>query len=339
MRDDSPEPPIREGDLLAGKYRVDRVLGGGAMSVVVAATRVDTGEPRAVKVLLPSALENAEWVERFLREAQATVRLASPHVVRVDDVGRLEDATPYIAMELLEGTDLRALLEARGALPVAEAVGYALQVAEALSEAHAHSIVHRDLKPANLFVTRAADGAPLLKVLDFGIAKVPDDRGPHQPLTGLKELLGTPLYMSPEQVRSARDVDTRTDLWSLGVVLYRMLTGRTPFTGGTPTEIFDAVLNGSPAPPAALRPEVPPALSAAVMRCLEKRKGRRFATVAELAAALRPFAKAPELRWPPPPPSTQRRPPARRGRAWLLGIGAAAVIAAAVVIGVMLLGR
>jgi serine/threonine protein kinase len=283
------EAPVQAGDMLAGKYRVERVLGVGAMGVVVSAVHVELAERRAIKFMLPSMLADTEGVERFLREARAAVRLKSQHVAKVQDVGRLETGAPYIVMEFLDGQDLKSLLEARGPLPVPEAAGYLMQACEAIAEAHALGIVHRDLKPANLFLTTGVNGAPVVKVLDFGIAKVMGGAGSALEMTATTQLLGTPLYMSPEQMRSTRNVDARSDIWSLGVILYRMLVGRPPFAGSTVTEICASVIGDQPDPPAMLRPDVPPALEAVVMRCLEKTPARRFESAAELARALAPF--------------------------------------------------
>jgi len=293
--------PIRPGEVLAGKYRVEKVLGAGAMGVVVAAMHMDLQERRAIKFMLPSMLDDVEGVERFLREARAAVRLKSQHVAKIHDIGRLDTGAPYMVMEYLEGSDLKHVLAARGPLPVHEAVTYLLQACEAIAEAHAIGVVHRDLKPANLFLTTGVNGAPCVKILDFGIAKVLGGEGGVD-MTKTSALLGTPLYMSPEQMRGARSVDGRSDLWALGAILYRMLTGRTPFSGSSVTEVCAAVVADQPDPPAMLRPEVPPALEAAVMRCLEKSPARRFATASELAAAIAPFASPHAVAAPAPAP-------------------------------------
>lgn len=282
--------------MLAGKYRVERVLGAGAMGIVAAATHMELGELRAVKFMRASLIQDAGAVERFLREARATARLRNRHVAKVHDVGRLASGAPYIVMEHFEGSDLKSLLAARGALPVREAVHCIRQACEAVGEAHAAGIVHRDLKPSNLFVATEG-GAPSVKVLDFGVAKLADAAGsdPNAEMTGTAEVLGTPLYMAPEQMRSTRGVDGRADLWSLGVILYRALTGRTPFTGQTTPEVCISVMVDEPPAPSALRPDLPSDLDSVVMRCLAKDPARRFATAGELSEALRPFENFKEV--------------------------------------------
>lgn len=288
--------PVRMGDILAGKYRVERMLGVGGMGVVVAATHLDLQEVFAIKMMHQEAARNEHSVERFLREARAAIRLRSEHVARVYDVGRLENGAPYIVMEHLDGSDLRMVLKARGALPIHEAASYVAQACEALGEAHAAGIVHRDLKPANLFLTRRPDGSPCVKLLDFGISKIttPGTFAPGD-MTRTLELLGSPLYMAPEQMRPRHPVDQRTDIWALGVILYRLLTNRQPFLAKGMLEICALVLERPPPPPRQHRAEIPLRLEAIVLRCLEKDPTRRFADVAELSAALRPFAAAAPL--------------------------------------------
>jgi serine/threonine-protein kinase len=282
------EPPVKVGDTIAGKYRVESVLGVGGMGVVVEAVHLELLEKRAIKLMLPESLDNAEAVERFVREARASSRLKTEHVTRVHDVGRLEDGSPYIVMEYLEGQDLRTLLKQRGKIPASEAVWYALEACEALAEAHGAGIVHRDLKPANIFVTRRADGTPCVKVLDFGISKILG--APDLEMTKTQAVLGSPSYMSPEQMRSARTVDARTDIWSIGIILYRLVTGEAPFKADSITELVTKVLHSPARPPSQLVPDLPPGFDAVLMRCLERELEKRYANVGELSAALAPYA-------------------------------------------------
>jgi eukaryotic-like serine/threonine-protein kinase len=282
--------PVQVGGVLAGKYRIERVLGSGAMGVVAAVTHTELGELRAIKFMRDSLVHDAAAVERFLREARATARLQSRHVAKVHDVGRLESGAPYIVMECFEGTDLKSILAERGALPVPEAVRYVREACEAIAEAHAAGIIHRDLKPSNLFVAATRD-ASCVKVLDFGVAKLAVEAAadPATEMTGTADILGTPLYMSPEQMRSTRNVDPRADIWSLGVILYRALTGHGPFAGQNATEVCISVMVDQPTPPSTHRPDLPPRLDAIIMRCLEKDPARRFETATALAEALLPF--------------------------------------------------
>ena len=290
MNQPPPQVPVQIGEMIAGKYRVERVLGIGGMGVVVAAMHVDLLELRAIKLLLASAAADADLTKRFLREARAAGRLKDEHVAKVYDVGRLDGGTPYIVMEHLDGCDLNVLVKTHGPRPVAEAVTHVLQAIEGIAEAHAAGIVHRDLKPANLFLTTSSDGSPCVKVLDFGISKLvgPKDR-PTLEMTVTSDLLGSPFYMSPEQMMSTRDVDVRTDIWSLGVILYKLITGTVPFRGETITQVCGEVLQRLPAAPSTLRAGLPYGLDAVVLRCLEKDRTHRYSNVAELAAALVPF--------------------------------------------------
>jgi serine/threonine protein kinase len=283
------EAPVVEGDVLAGKYRVDTILGSGGMGVVVAATHMTLRQKVALKFLLPSAAQHPETKERFLREARAAVKLKSEHVAKVVDVGTLEDGAPYMVMEYLDGATLGQVVRAQGAQPIADAVGYVLQACEAVAEAHAAGIVHRDLKPENLFLTRRVDGQPLVKVLDFGIAKNVGADAPLS-LTRTSTIIGSPLYMPPEQLRSAKAADARSDIWALGAVLFELLTGRVPFTAESFSELCLKVAQDVAPAPSTLRREVPPGLDAAVLRCLEKDVAKRFQNVGELAEALAAFA-------------------------------------------------
>jgi serine/threonine protein kinase len=286
---EGPTAPVSEGDVLAGKYRVDRVLGIGGMGVVVAATHLTLHQKVALKFLLPSAIEAAETKERFLREARAAVRLRSEHVAKVIDVGTLEDGSPYMVMEYLDGSTLGQVIRQHGALPVADAVGFVMQACEAVAEAHAAGIIHRDLKPENLFLTRRVDGQPLVKVLDFGIAKT-TGVDLQLSLTRTSTIVGSPLYMPPEQLRSAKHVDARSDIWALGAVLFELLTGRLPFLAESFSELCMKVAQDPTPRPSATRPEIPLELDAAVVRCMEKVPAQRFQNVGELAMALQAFA-------------------------------------------------
>ena len=283
---------VEPGQILIGKYRIERVLGIGGMGVVVAATHVHLEERVAIKFLLPEALYNGEAVARFIREARAAVRIKSEHVARVSDVGTLDNGSPYMVMEYLEGTDLSDLVQKQGAMSVEDAVEAMLQACEAIAEAHALHIVHRDLKPANLFMIRRTDGTPSVKVLDFGISKISGPPGSASDLgmTKTTAVMGSPLYMSPEQMASSRDVDQRTDIWALGVILYELLSGRMPFNADTMPQLCAMILQQSPPPLRSIRQEVPEGLVQVITRCMEKDRTQRYTTVADLAQALLPFA-------------------------------------------------
>ncbi|MEO8875367.1 MAG: serine/threonine-protein kinase, partial [Polyangiaceae bacterium] len=280
--------PIQVGEILAGKYRVERLLGAGGMGVVVLARHIQLDQLVAVKFLLAESLKNPKVVARFEREARAVVKLKGDHVARVLDVGVMETGAPYIVMEYLEGEDLANAVERRGQLPIAEAVDYLLQTCEALAEAHALGIVHRDLKPGNLFLTKRVDGKGLVKVLDFGISKLEGDRE-NLTLTHTTEVLGSPKYMSPEQLRASRFADARSDIWSLGVILYELITADMPFLAETLAHLCALVISDQPRPMRSLRPDIPPGIEAIILRCMEKDPNKRFQNVSDLAMALDPF--------------------------------------------------
>ena len=278
---------VSVGQVFQGKYRVDAILGHGGMGVVAECTHLALNERVAIKMLRQDVLLDQDAVYRFLREAQAAVKLKSEYVARVSDVGTFENGVPYMVMEFLEGHDLGDLLKQRGVLPVQWAVELILQTAEALAEAHSLNIVHRDVKPTNLFVTWRPDGTTLIKVLDFGISKSP--LGTDMQLTQTQSLLGTPAYMSPEQMRSARLVDTRTDIWSLGTVFYEVLEGRRPFEAESFSEMCVKVAVDPPAPMV----NTPPGLQQVIMRCLAKSPEQRYASMAELGRDLVPYSTDP----------------------------------------------
>jgi serine/threonine protein kinase len=372
-----PTAVVREGDVLAGKYRVERVLGIGGMGVVVAAHHIQLDEKVALKFLLPEALGNSEAVARFAREARAAVKIKSEHVARVTDVGTLPSGAPYMVMEYLEGGDLAAWLKQRGALPIEQAVEFVLQACVAVADAHALGIVHRDLKPANLFCIRRSDGQLSIKVLDFGISKLTSPGGAASgPLaaqgmafTRTSVLMGSPLYMSPEQMRSSKDVDAQTDIWALGMILFELMAGRPAFLADSVTELAIKVASEPTPALRSFRPEVPSELEAVVFKCLRKERSQRYRNVAQLALALLPFAhkraKASVERisgiiqaaglsesafaMPPSPQTADTQnsagtlPPLGRttlgltGRKTALGVGIVGAVALAAIVGFMLL--
>jgi serine/threonine-protein kinase len=279
--------PVRPGDVVAGKYRVERIIGSGGMGIVVAAHHLALDEPVALKFVRPHQTENREVVERLKREARATFRLRNVHTVRVHDVGELPAGPLYIVMELLEGRDLRAELDARGALPVAEVVSHALDTCDALDEAHALGIVHRDLKPGNLFLAKTVGGRAIVKILDFGMSKLDPSLTEDGPLTRPETALGTPRYMAPEQWKSASNVDPAADIWALGVVMYELLTGKVPLRELGLVERQARLLAGAIPSPREARPEVPEALARVVLRCLRADPRARWTSAANLASALR----------------------------------------------------
>jgi serine/threonine protein kinase len=291
---DVTTPCFTSGQLLAGKYRVERVLGEGGMGVVLAAKHEGLNTDVAIKLLRENAMGQTDVLGRFLREARAAVSLKSEHVARVFDVGNLEDGRPYIVMERLVGRDFGEVIEQEPAMPVPQAIDYVLQACEAIAEAHSMGIVHRDLKPKNLFLTHAAHGRPLVKVLDFGISKIDTTLAPNEmQLTRTTEVIGSPSYMSPEQLRSARNVDARTDIWALGVILYELLTKRVPFCAETVTELVLVVVTEREPSVRSMRPDVPEGLEQIIGRCLAKLPEHRFQSVLELVQALEPYASGP----------------------------------------------
>jgi serine/threonine-protein kinase len=286
--------PFREGEILAGKYEVIQLLGSGGMGYVVAARHLELDEKVALKFLRPECLTNRELVARFAREARASVKIKSEYVARVFDVGTMpHDGAPFIVMEHLDGKDLCDLVCEQGPLPIRSTAEYVMQACEALASAHAIGIVHRDIKPENLFLTKRSHGVDIIKVLDFGISKLSmagsaiDNR---LPLVKTTALVGSPMYMSPEQLRGSDDVDTRTDIWSLGCVLFELLTAHLPFEAPSITMATAAILEQAPPKVRTYRADVPAELEAVVSRCLEKDPNRRFQDVGDLAAALYPFA-------------------------------------------------
>jgi eukaryotic-like serine/threonine-protein kinase len=264
------------------------------MGVVMAALHEQLGQRVALKFLTDNAYQQPEAVARFVREARAAVQIQSEHVARVMDVGTLDNGAPYMVMEYLRGRDLKDVSTRRGPLPVSEAVDYVLQACDAVAEAHSLGIVHRDLKPSNLFLTERPDGSPLVKVLDFGISKAlhPGERGSQLQMTASAAIMGSPQYMSPEQIRSSKNVDARADVWALGTILHELLTGSPAYVADTVPGLLAMIVADPPPPLTAARADAPVDLEAIILRCLEKDRERRYPSVAALARALERFATA-----------------------------------------------
>jgi eukaryotic-like serine/threonine-protein kinase len=285
-----PHTPIIPGSVLAGKYRVERIIGQGGMGLVVEARHIALDERVALKFLLPEYAQHPEAATRFIREARAAAKIKSEHVARVSDVGNLDSGAPYMMMEFLEGADLSQTLEKLGVLPVEDAIDYIIQGCEAIAEAHQHGIVHRDLKPANLFLSKRPDGTPIVKVLDFGISKVIG--GAVDNLTKTTAAMGSALYMSPEQMQQTRAVDHRTDIYALGIALYELLAGKQPYYADTLPQLCAEILTGTPTPIRSTRPEIPEELAQVMEKAYARDKGQRYQSIADLVIALAPFAPA-----------------------------------------------
>jgi serine/threonine protein kinase len=285
----SASQELAPGTLIAGKYLVEGTIGAGGLGVVVRARHVQLEQPVAIKYLKRVDVSRPEVVERFVREARLAARIKNEHAVKVYDVDTLDNGVPYIVMELLEGRDLESILR-DGALTTHDALDYVLQACQALAEAHAIGIVHRDIKPGNLFLAERPGGASIVKVLDFGISKITNKPGQsgrrEKQVTLVDERLGTPVYMSPEQLEAAVDLDARADIWALGVVLHELVTRNVPFGGDDLTQLFVAILQHPPIPLRAVLPNAEPELEAIILRCLEKERDKRYRNIAELAQDL-----------------------------------------------------
>jgi serine/threonine-protein kinase len=289
MADDNADLPIAPGTILAGKYRVERLLGQGGMGVVVEARHIALDERVALKFLLPEYATHPEASGRFLREARAAVKIKSEHVARVSDVGTLEMGAPYMVMEYLAGSDLSQALETNGVFSLEDAIDFIVQGSEAIAEAHSYGIVHRDIKPANLFLTHAVDGSPLIKVLDFGISKVMSGDGVEN-LTRTTAAMGSALYMSPEQMQQTRSVDHRTDIYALGVALYELLAGKQPFYAETLPQLCAEILTGVATPIHQVRSDLPEGFSHALEKAYARDRAQRYQSIAEFVIALAPWA-------------------------------------------------
>jgi eukaryotic-like serine/threonine-protein kinase len=277
-----------EQPLLRGKYRVIRVLGEGGMGTVLEALHVDLERKVALKLLKPELRSNAEIIERFLREGRAASKIEGANVARVLDVDRLDDGTPFLIMEYLDGHDLSLIRRSKEPLPVKEALEFMRQACIGIAEAHVLGIIHRDIKPANLFYTKTRDGEPLIKVLDFGISKLSSQLadGSDASTTRTTLVMGSAEYMSPEQMLSTKNVDARSDVWALGVTMFELLTATSPFAGDSVTQVCAQVMSLAPPKPSEVRKEVPLSVERVVLRCLEKDKANRYATVRDLQRAI-----------------------------------------------------
>ena len=280
---------IQQGAIIGQRFRVDSVIAEGGMGVVYKGWHLVLEHPIAIKVMRAEFASDPEAVTRFLNEARASAQLHGIHMPHVLDMGRIENGPPFMILEYLEGQDLRAVLSRNGPVPLSRAVSYILQACEAVSEVHAHDIVHRDLKPENLFITPAPNGTEILKVIDFGISKRLDSSD--RSITIENQSLGSPQYMAPEQMATPNKVDWRADIWSLGVVLFELLTKSVPFPGDTLHVICVKVMCDEPVSLSSLRPDLPSEIERIVARCLCKEPEDRFSSTRELADALAPFAE------------------------------------------------
>jgi serine/threonine-protein kinase len=286
---DGIPPP---GSVIDGKYRVIESIGQGGMGVVLAAEAPD-GRRVAVKLMIGKTSADPAAVRRFVMEARTIGTLGCEHIVEVLDTGWLEGGRPYMVLELLEGTDLSDAVRRDGKLPIPTAVDYLLQACEGVAQAHAHGIVHRDLKPSNLFLSKRDDGSDVVKVLDFGLSKAlpAESATVGGDLTQSNAFLGSPHFMSPEQIRDSKTVDGRSDIWALGAILHRLVTGHLPFEGDNIGAYLARIMVD---PPTALKlhePEAPDELEQVVARCMQKDMMRRYQDVGQLAEALAPFAE------------------------------------------------
>lgn len=287
------QSPVPLGEVFANKYRVDRVIGEGGMGVVVAAHHLELDQTVAIKFLLDDLATSEEGAERFRREARAAAKIQSDHVVRVLDVGILPTGERYMVMEYMEGRDLAEELAEKGTLPVGIATGIILEAIDAVGHAHAVGIVHRDLKPANLFLADRPDGSRRVKVLDFGISKsIGSTTTEEMSLTKTSAWIGSPLYMAPEQMQSARDVDHRADIWSLGAILYEMLAGRPPYEAESLPQLCNLLITTDPDRIETVMPGIPEGLAVAVMNCLVRDREKRTKSTRELARVLVNYASS-----------------------------------------------
>jgi len=285
--------PFAPGEVVGGRYRIERIVAEGGMGIIVAAHHLELEEQVAIKFLKEEFASQPEIVGRFAREAKAAARIKCEYTPTVFDVGISQERGPYIVMEYLEGEDLELVLDTSGRLPFTRAAELIMQAGEAIAVAHANGVIHRDIKPANLFLVKGDQSMPVVKVLDFGVSKTAlsgNVFGGAISLVKTQSLVGSPVYMSPEQIRGKEDVHYTADVWSLGAVLYELVTGVTAFTGSSITELCASVLESDPPPVTDRAPDIPAGLAETIMRCLEKNPKRRVQSAAELVVALAPYA-------------------------------------------------
>jgi len=332
---------MEQGQLIAGRYRIEREIGRGNFGIVYLADDERTGEPRAIKVLLPWAARNEQLRHRLRREARLAGSLTGPHAVKIYESGQTDEGDVYLAMEYLVGEELSHVLQIRGPLPPKGVFGIAEQVLAALEEAHKLGVIHRDLKPSNIFLCTAPDGSDFVKVFDFGIAKVTGDGDlmATAKLTVSGGVMGTPVYMSPEQCRG-EELTPAADFYSLGIVLYELLTGRVPFDDENPVRVL--LMHNNDAVPPLPRDLAESPLGRAVMRSLSKQPAERFATAGEFATALRgkiASSAAATSHAPPTAEASHATAPQARSQAWIWWCVAAVVVLSVAAIAVALLNR
>lgn len=283
------EADQRIGVLVGGKYKIIKSIGVGGMGAVYEAEHELIGKKVALKCLHPEYARDRDLVERFKREARAATAIGNEHIVDVTDMGDLPDGAPFLVMEMLKGQALADLMDTEGVLPIGRSVKIVRQICFALQAAHDKGIVHRDMKPENVFLAQRSEGTDFVKVLDFGISKMHEHGKTDRGLTRTGIAMGTPSYMSPEQAQGAKDVDARTDIWAVGVMLYEMLTLRRPFEADSYPMMLMAIVGRDPEPVRAHRSDVPEALDRIILQSLIKPAGLRIQTMRDFAEQLAPF--------------------------------------------------
>ena len=290
-----PSVDTLAGQLIGGRYRLIGRIGKGGMGIVYEAEHVGLDKRVAVKFLLDKFTDDREVVERFHREARTASRIGHANIIDVTDVGTTDDGRPFLVMELLAGQDLARVISEGGPMPAARAVHITRQLLQGLDAAHAKGIVHRDMKPENVFLVHRGEDPDFVKVMDFGISKLIAANESKVRLTATGAVIGTPIYMAPEQVMAQTELDQRVDLYAVGVMLFELLAGRPPFIANSYLGLVTQHLQAQPPPLASLRPDLPPALVAAVHHALEKDPAQRFQTALEFARALPSAAQLREL--------------------------------------------